>query len=180
MNLKKIIKEQIQSVLLEMAEPVDEATKEQLVQYVAWLRALHLWFHGAHHITSGPSFGADHVELYGKFYLAIQDEVDPAMEKIIGLTNDKNLGCPTCVASKALEIMQRFPSPKSLSPTAIARTGLTMEKEYIKFVEDLFRSLELKNMLSLGLNDQLAASVNAHETNIYLLQQRVYKNFEEY
>lgn len=179
-TLKKIIAEQMQVVLKEMAQPVDDLGKDQLSMYVSWLRALQIWHQGAHHVVSGPGFAGDHVNLYGKFYADAELEFDAAVEKVVGITNDKSLGCPHMITEKALLILKQFPSPKDLSPNAVARTALLMEKEYVNFLEKMFEFLELKNVLSLGLNDHVASSANAHEGNIYLLQQRTQTNFEEY
>lgn len=178
MDLKKIIAEQISEVIKEMANPLDESTKEQLMHFGAWQRALQLWFHSAHHVAKGPAFSGDHA-LYQRIYTGVEAEVDGTIEKIVGLTNDPGLACPHCLTRKALETMERYPSPKDLSPSSIARVGLSMEKAYINFVENLFATLEVRNMLSLGLNDYLAATTNAHETNVYLLQQRVQQVLEQ-
>ena len=58
----------------------------RLSQYLGMLRAMHLWFHGAHNVTRGAGFGGDHVDLFGRIYLKIQDEIDGAIEKAVGVT----------------------------------------------------------------------------------------------
>lgn len=150
-----------------------EDTKNLLAGYVSYLRAIHLWFHAAHHLTKGSGFAGDHVSLYGKIYTEVQDEIDGAVEKAIGLTNDENLGCPLMMATNAVKIMEEAGCQVDADPVKIAETGLKLEKEYLEFLEDMFVCLEGMGSLSLGLNDQLAASANTHETYVYLLQQRV-------
>lgn len=151
---------------------LDEQATDMLVQRIAWVRALHLWFQGAHHVVRGTSFAGDHVSLYERIYTANQDEVDGATEKVIGLTGDEAVACPKLLAARALEIMEEYPSPVGLNPQELARTGLQLEQDYIVFVEGLFHDLEEAEMMSIGLNDQLSASANAHETFVYLLGQR--------
>jgi len=50
--------------------------------------------------------------------------------------------------------------------------SLNAEKKLMLLLEHTFKSLEKQNNLSLGMNDFIAATANAHETYIYLLQQR--------
>ena len=50
--------------------------------------------------------------------------------------------------------------------------SLNAEKKLMRLLEHTFKSLEKQNNLSLGMNDFIAATANAHETYIYLLQQR--------
>jgi hypothetical protein len=154
---------------------MDQRAEDLLAHRIGWLRALHLWFHAAHHVIKGTSYSGDHGILYDRIYTAIQDEVDGAVEKAIGLTRNVGLACPRLLTSTALEILERYPSPVDLEAVEIARVGLRLERNYIDVVTDMFEELEQADMLSLGLNDQLAASANAHETFLYLLQQRAYR-----
>ena len=158
--------------VVESSEWSDE-DKSYLLEYVAHLRALHLWFHSAHHVTKGASFAGDHVDLYGKIYTEIQEEIDGAIEKAVGVTNDEDLACPLKITENALAIMEEFECPPGKKGSEIAAKGLEFEKAYVEFLEHLFKVLETKDLLSLGMNDQLAASANKHEEYVYLLQQRV-------
>ena len=151
---------------------LDDRSIEQMVQRVAWLRALHQWFHGAHFVARGCSYAGDHAFLYDKIYTGIQDEVDGAMEKVIGLTGSEQTACPVMLAHRALNILRRYPSPAGMDPLEIAKTGLMMERDYLDFVSEMFHDMEQRGVLPLGLNDQLAASANTHEGYVYLLQQR--------
>lgn len=152
---------------------LDEEAREGLIEYIARLRAIHLWFHGAHHLTRGTGYSGDHAELFDRIYTEVQDEVDGAVEKAIGVTNDQAMGCPIRLTKAAAEVLCEYESPAQLASRDIAAEGLKMEKAYISFVEGFFKFLEEQDMLTLGLNDQLAASANTHETYVYLLQQRV-------
>jgi hypothetical protein len=153
--------------------------KTRLSQYLGMLRGMHLWFHGAHHATRGNAFGGDHVDIFGRIYTAIEGEMDGAIEKAVGVTDDAGLACPMHITKNALTVMGNYPSPPALSPLAIAAVGLEMEKNYLEVVEQMFAELEQHGSLSLGLNDFLAASANLHESHIYLLQQRVKSTFED-
>lgn len=148
-----------------------------MLEYCGFLRMIHLWFHGAHHLTSGQSFAGDHVNLYGKIYTEVQDQVDGAIEKSIGLFGEE-CGDPIEVTKKALEIMLEYPSPIEQSPAGIAAVGLQIERDYLEFSKALYEGLKKSGDLSLGLDDFIMANSNAHETFVYLLQRRVKSEVE--
>jgi len=148
-----------------------------MLEYCGFLRMIHLWFHGAHHLTSGQSFSGDHVNLYGKIYTEVQDQVDGAIEKSIGLFGEE-CGDPIEVTKKALEIMMEYPSPIEQSPAGIAAVGLQIERDYLEFSKALYTGLKKSGDLSLGLDDFIMANSSAHETFVYLLQRRVKSEVE--
>jgi hypothetical protein len=143
-----------------------------MMQYLAYTRAVHIWFHGAHHCVRGISFSGDHVNLYGKIYLAVQESYDVAAEKAIGLF-DESVADPCSVITMAAHVMSKYPSPCELSSSGIAMAGLNFIGDYLKFVEHSFEMLENSGEMTLGLNDFLSASANNIETYVYLLKQRV-------
>lgn len=128
-------------------------------------------------MTSGPSFSGDHVNLYGKIYTEVQDQVDGAIEKSIGLFGEE-CGDPIEVTKKALEIMLEYPSPIEQSPAGIAAVGLQIERDYLEFSKALYTGLKKSGDLSLGLDDFIMANASAHETFVYLLQRRVKSEVE--
>jgi len=160
-------------LLTEQARPYDDEAKKLIHDIPAYLRAIHLWFHGAHHSTRGSDFSGDHSYLYTRIYTEVQDEVDGAIEKAIGVTGEQRMACPKCLTEHAVEILGKYHNPPELEPLDIAKEGLRMIEDYIIKVERTFKVLESKGMLTLGMNDQLAASANNHETYAYLLKQRV-------
>ena len=150
----------------------DVAVKMMVLEYVGFMRAMQLWFHGAHHLTSGVSFSGDHVNLYGRIYQTIEDQIDGVIEKAIGLFGDE-MGCPLHITEKALEIMSEYPSPIELKHTGQAAVGLQLEKDFLKFSQNFYNALKSTGAMTLGLDDMIMANANAHETHVYLLQQRV-------
>jgi DNA-binding ferritin-like protein len=147
-------------------------TKEILCKYPAWLRAIHLWFHGAHHTTRGVGFAGDHAELYDRVYTEVQGEIDGAVEKVIGLYNDEKLACPKCITSKALQILDQYASPAEVEADKIPVVGGQMIKDYLNYLQNTVEHLERSGKLTMGLDDQLYSSANTHETYVYLLNQR--------
>ena len=153
--------------------------KTRMSQYIGMLRGMHLWYHAAHHATRGAGFSGDHPNLYGSFYNALGEEVDGAIEKAIGLSNDEEFSCPKCITSLALQVLDKYPSPATIRSLAIASCALQIEKDYARLVDALFRELESAGCLSMGLNDFLMGSVNDHEGHIYKLQQRIKSELED-
>jgi len=160
-----------------LGNPNDNLLEKRLTQYLGMLRCMHLWFHGAHHATRGSSFVADH-SLYSDIYNMLSEEIDSAIEKAVGTTNNEGLSCPKEITSIALSILCKYPTPSSTSSLAIASTALQIEKDYTLLVSAIFEELDSAQLLSLGLNDFLMGSANSHGTHIYKLQQRVKSEIE--
>lgn len=152
--------------------------KTRLSQYIGLLRGMQLWYHAAHHVTRGASFFADHTDAYGKLYSELSADFDAAVEKAIGLTSDEEMANPCKITEMALQVLHKFPCPPTLTALALASTALEIEKAHNELVTAMFHELESANCLSLGLDDMLMATVNAHEGHIYMLQQRVKTELE--
>lgn len=167
------------SISMTLTNPNAGLFAKRMSQYLGMLRAMHLWYHSAHHATRGVGFSGDHPELYGNLYSKIGAELDGAIEKAVGLSNDEEMACPVCITSLALTVMKKYPTPPKISSLSIASTALQMENDYIALVKAVFEELESANCLSLGLNDFLMASSNDHEGHVYMLQQRIKTSLED-
>ena len=152
--------------------------RSSLQSYIATLRAMQLWFHGAHHVTKGVGFHGDH-DFYSGVYNDFTAEFDGAVEKGIGLTQDLTVADPVAITQAAMSILTRFPSPATTSSLKIAMVGVKVVETYLANVESMFKSLESTGELSLGLNDFLAASANKFEGTLYKLRQRVQTQIED-
>jgi len=163
--------------------PEDEAFQSSLIdngtysisdfeEFIGMLRFMHLWYHSAHHCSRGISFGADHDNIFGDLYSSVNDEIDAAIEKTIGVTNNEGFACPVNITKNALALLEIYPSPPSIDMSTMVSVALEIEQQYIQHVEDLFTRLENQGSLTLGLNDFLSASANLHESHVYKLSQR--------
>ena len=83
------------------------------------------------------------------------------------------VAAPATTSTRAAQIVTTMPAVAGMSGHQIAVAALQVEKQTLAFIEKVFRDLEGGKRLSLGLNDFLAATANAHETNVYKLLQRV-------
>jgi len=142
-----------------------------LFTYAAYLRAGYTWFHGAHHLTKGLSFSADHGILYDKIYTTFLEMIDTAIERGIGLSGH-HVACPSQLSVATAQIVSCYPSPAELSSTAIAAAGHAIVCDMIKFIEGMNKCLDEAGALTLGLSDLLAADADTLEGFIYLLKQR--------
>jgi hypothetical protein len=158
---------------------VDESKNlpDLMFSYICYVRAMQLWFHGAHHLTRGISFSGDHGILYDKIYTGFEDAIDGIIEKGIGLVGPE-VACPMHITNGAAQILECYPSPSSLSATGIAAAGMGIVKDFLEFLEQFNETLEAGGEMTLGLNDQIAALANEVETYYYLLKQRTCLDLE--
>jgi hypothetical protein len=146
---------------------------EVMARYLCTVKALKMWFQGAHHVTKGTSFAGDHVHLYGEIYERFEDELDVIAEKAIGIGAAEDVICPRGIASGASEILQQLPSPVGQTSLGLAACGLSIAKAHLKYLDWLYGALKESGDMTLGLDDFIMASANGHEKFVYLLQQRV-------
>jgi len=144
--------------------PPQSPTLSALQNLLAALRGAH-WSHWTSHWQiKGSNYYGDHL-LLQRIYEAIPPEIDTLAEKIVAYYGPDSVE-PICQAQIMLEFLQ-FQEEKD--PIFRAKN---VEEYLLQFFEVLFKQLESRNELSLGMNDFLAATANAHETFTYLLRQR--------
>jgi hypothetical protein len=161
-------------VVLDIESDCDsDELAEAMMQWSSFTRAINLWFHGAHILAKGAGFAGDHELLYDEIYTTAQADVDAILEKSVGLTQDEATACPMPVTRRALEVMEQYPSPSNASCLAIACAGLTLVKNYVAGLENLYEALDQAGLLTLGLDDLIMDHANRYEGFVYKLQQRV-------
>lgn len=140
-------------------------------QWIGMHRAMIAWYHAAHHVTKGTGFGGDHVNIYGEIYTQLDEDLDMIVEKGIGLTGNETLADPVSSLSLAATKLAQYPAAANQSAETIAQHAFAISKEYIAFIESIYKQFEACGM-SLGLDDLLQGLANQYETYVYLLQQR--------
>ena len=175
-QLRSLILEEIALVIspeaIGCAPEAAHTLSQDLAEWLGCLHATQMWFHSAHLVVSGTSFAGDHGVLYSRIYSELQESFDADLEKAIGVTQDEALGCPLKLAELALANLESFGSPCGMDAEAIAAAALGIARHHVAKVEALFEKLESEGVLTLGLNDHLAAQANTFESYVYLLQQR--------
>jgi DNA-binding ferritin-like protein len=139
-----------------------------LLQLLAIFRAMH-WAHWtAHWKTRGEPFYGDHL-LFQRLYEGLAGEVDALAEKIVG-TYGSEAVMDMAVLADTTRFINQYPEDE---PGALYTRALAMEVHLQQALKMTYDSLKASGDLSLGMDDWLMATASAHETNLYLLQQRM-------
>lgn len=135
-----------------------------LNEVLACLRAQNLSYQTSHWQSKGRYSYQDHL-LFERLYNSVLEEIDTLAEKISGLTSSDEvaLSIQDPQISRFLQTWSRIPNHHE--------RGLKSEEDLQNLMGDAFEELTGAGLASLGLEDFLAATSSAHETNIYLLQQ---------
>ena len=144
-----------------------------LSDWISMHKSYVMWFHAAHHLTKGTGFAGDHSNLYGVIYSETEEIFDDVVERVLGLTNDESLACPSHIALGVVSKLQKYPSPSNQPALSIAAAALELNGEYIKYLENLVETCKLNKVMTLGTEDFVAGLCNTLEKYTYLLQQRV-------
>ena len=152
--------------------------KELFTKLVVALRGMQIWFHGAHVLAKGTGFSGDHVNLFGRIYTEIDDQLDGAMEKAIGVTGDESVVCPQKVIETLSKMSGLYGSPSGAPSIEIARTGNDIVGDFLIALEVIYLALKAQDMMTLGVEDFIAGLANTHEGYAYLLGQRIKNNLD--
>jgi len=142
---------------------------EQLTHLLAMLRAAH-WIHWSDHWqVQGNAYYGDHLMLE-RIYTGMVDEIDTLAEKIVAVFGLEYVD-PVSQASLMLALVNQICKMEGCSDQIVR--SLTTERLVMDSLNRVFATLEANQALTIGMNDFLSATANAHETNVYLLQQRL-------
>lgn len=148
-------------------EPTSSASQATLVQLLAILRALH-WAHWTTHWqVKGTPFYGDHL-LFERLYSGLTGEIDGLAEKIVAY-----FGVEAVAPTPNMEQAIRFLALYDQGDSDVYTRALKMELHLQNALKRTYDTLKTSSNLSLGLDDFLMAVSNAHETNVYLLRQRI-------
>lgn len=125
------------------------------------LRALSIFYQTAHWQTRGPNFYGDHL-LFERLYDSVQDEIDAVGEKVVGL----GLG--------SVDLFVQVPALHNVIDSVLSN-----EPDWVQRSVALERYLvltalpaALSSTDSGGVSNLLEGIMDAHESNLYLLNQR--------
>lgn len=137
----------------------------QLLQrLLALLRAQYALYQDAHWEVSGPNFYSNHL-LFERLYKGVVDEIDTLAEKMVAMFG------PTSVDPVTLSRLTTAWISRWAGESSLVERGLLAEEQFEDLVGAVYAKLDEVGELSMGMDDFLMASVNAHETHRYLLQQ---------
>jgi len=167
-----LIEEEMTVVTTDLGDLAPPDPHEVMSAYIGFVRAYHLWMHGAHNVTKGPGFAGDHVELYGKIYLEVQAAIDGVIEKGVGVYQNEGIACPMRIVGDATLILDSWESPSGLGAERIADLSLEYTKQLVVVGEGTANLLDEMGVLTYGMDNMFGGLVDIHENYVYLLQQR--------
>ena len=141
---------------------------ELLQILLAAMRAQHWNYWTSHWQAEGNTSYEDHL-LFSRLYESLVEEIDTLAEKIVG-----SYGSEAVEACSQMHWTHGFIRSWSIYKCPYCR-GLYSEKELQRLLKSFYNKLKGEEAMSLGLDDFIMSTASAHETNIYLLQQRLSK-----
>jgi len=143
---------------------VSESTVEVLQDLLSLLKAQDWNYQTTHWQVAGANYYGNHL-LFQRLYEALGDEIDTLGEKIVAYFGADKVNSPDIIA-KSQEWIDKWKGTSDFVKRAIVS-----EEDMQKMFKAAYDALDKRGDLSLGLDDFLMATANAHETNLYLLGQ---------
>jgi DNA-binding ferritin-like protein len=137
-------------------------SKELLQECLAALRALQMNYQTSHWHVGGKNFYEYHL-LFERLYASAEKEIDVLAEKLVAYYGDKSVDL-----KDSLKRMERWIKNW---PSGHVEGAIHAEKDIQTVLSYAYGELKRKDEISLGLDDFMMATANAHETNLYLLGQ---------
>jgi starvation-inducible DNA-binding protein len=141
-----------------------KSSAEILQEMLSLLRGQYWNYWTTHWQVKGPNYYGNHL-LFQRLYEALQAEIDTLGEKIVAYFGTDEVE-NDLIMEKSHEWIKKW-----------AKIGDPVERA-IRSEEDMqnifkagYKKLDESKDMSLGLDDFLMATANAHETNLYLLGQ---------
>ena len=141
-----------------------EVVRRLLCNLLALLRAQSLSYQSSHWVVMGDSFYGDHL-LFQRLYESVGDQIDQLAEKLVGY-----LGPQSVALAHQAPIIAQY-SLRWAPIECNHRRGLQSERDCQDAIKLAYDGIKAAQAMTLGLDDWLMATANAHETNQYLLQQ---------
>jgi len=136
-------------------------------QLLAKLRTLSMYYQTAHWQCKGSLFYQDHL-LFERLYNVVNEEIDGVAERAVGITQDVSVVNLNDSLKLMAEIAIKLPM-ENKENVSYAQTALILEMDLLKMLGSL------EPNVTLGTKDLMGAIANSHESNCYLLRQRISK-----
>lgn len=141
-----------------------EISRKLLSNVLAVLRAQYFSYQTSHWQVVGSSFYGNHL-LFQRLYESVQEQVDQLAEKMVGY-----------FGSEAVTLLPQMHQVYAYCGRwgkidCNHKRGLQSESDLQGAVRSAYEGIQAIGAMTLGLDDWLMATANAHEENTYLLQQ---------
>ena len=144
---------------------IDPKCQSAMQNLLGFIRAMHWNYWTTHWQVKGQPFYGDHL-LFQRLYEGMVEEIDGLAEKIVGMLGSEAVGGHDSI-DRAHNVLKRWQDT-----TDVYARALQTEQEFQILVKGVNDLLDSSGNLSFGLGNFLQGLADAHETNIYLLQQR--------
>tara|TARA_B100001094_G_scaffold279928_1_gene290409 strand:- start:1259 stop:2368 length:1110 start_codon:yes stop_codon:yes gene_type:complete len=141
-----------------------EVVRRLLCDVLACLRAAYLSYQTSHWQVVGGSFYGNHL-LFQRLYKSVQDQADQLAEKLVGYLGREVVDLNR-QAKHIAEYCRRWHGIDCHH-----KRGLQSEADLQQSLKRAYDGIKQVRAMSLGLDDWIMATANAHEENEYLLQQ---------
>lgn len=139
---------------------MNQNTARQLVKVLAILRALYHVHQTNHWSVGGPNYYGNHL-LLQRLYEGLVPEIDGLGEKLVGYFGPTIVDGVTSIENVAQVV-------KTICASSQDKLLRSLEGE--RALVSALEAARATGPLPAGVDDWVAATANAHETNIYLLQ----------
>lgn len=141
-----------------------EVVRQRLCDVLACLRASYLSYQTSHWQVVGQSFYGNHL-LFQRLYESVQKQVDELAEKLVGYLGREVVGL-----DHQMQHIWGY-TQKWSQIDCHHKRGLQSEIDLQAALKRAYDGIKKINAMTLGLDDWIMATANAHEENEYLLQQ---------
>ena len=141
-----------------------EVVRRLLCDVLGCLRAQYLSYQTSHWQVVGQSFYGNHL-LFARLYESVQAQVDGLAEKLVGYLGREVVGLDHQIKHIAGYTMRWS------QIDCHHKRGLQSEADLQAALKRSYDGIKQVNAMTLGLDDWIMATANAHEENEYLLQQ---------
>lgn len=143
-----------------------EVVAMRLQGILSVLRAQYMSYQTSHWQVMGQTYYGNHL-LFQRLYEAVQAEVDAVAEKAVGY-----VGPDVVALVPQAELVLSWVVRWSKVDNHHMR-GLQSERDVQAVLQAAYDAIKAARAMTLGLDDWIMATANAHDTNAYLLQQVV-------
>lgn len=141
-----------------------ETVAMRLQGILSVLRAQYMAYQTSHWQSAGQAYYGNHL-LFQRLYEGVQAEVDAIAEKAVGY-----LGPEVVDVVPQVDLVLSWVGRWSQEADPHKR-GLQSERDVQAVLQAAYDTLKAAKAMTLGLDDWIMATANAHDTNAYLLQQ---------
>lgn len=138
-----------------------------LASLATMLNALYLLHQAAHWQTHGPTYYADHL-MFQRLYKGIDKEIDGIGERAVNLGGPMMV-CPITTSELSITLLADWGKGHGLdSPEKLVSLSLRAERSFLDAL-----AVAMTYTATDGVQNLLQGIADAHEANVYLLDQRL-------